>query len=203
MPWPRALTNTLICPQGMYSDDSLSANRDRLSYPCRYCGKRFTQTGTCRRHERLHTAPNGFKCPFCQKGFNRKYRLKEHIISAHPNNVEESEISMIVNSAASTVAWDSGVMSSNKNAARSAGGSNKSSGGSKDRSNTSTRVSLLSMASLLTGYRGGSSGSSSGPSLGHQLNFSLLSDNLLPKLGLEQSALATHDWTHYVRKTHS
>ncbi|KAF2357502.1 Zinc finger C2H2-type [Trinorchestia longiramus] len=89
---------------GVYSDDSLSTSRDRLSYPCRYCGKRFTQTGTCRRHERLHTAPNGFKCPFCQKGFNRKYRLKEHIISTHPNNVEESEISMIVNSAASSIA---------------------------------------------------------------------------------------------------
>lgn len=71
--------------------------KDRLTYPCRFCGKRFTQTGTCRRHERLHTAPNGFKCPFCGKGFNRKYRLKEHILSAHPEHADDKDLTVLIN----------------------------------------------------------------------------------------------------------
>ncbi|XP_076042547.1 uncharacterized protein LOC143026294 isoform X2 [Oratosquilla oratoria] len=85
------------------ADDVLGAARDKLTYPCRYCGKRFTQTGTCRRHERLHTAPNSFKCPFCQKGFNRKYRLKEHVVSYHPRTSDEQDLSILINNAASTV----------------------------------------------------------------------------------------------------
>lgn len=86
-----------------YSDDLLGVARDKLTYPCRYCGKRFTQTGTCRRHERLHTAPNSFKCPFCHKGFNRKYRLKEHIVASHPHYADDGgDLSVIINSSATT-----------------------------------------------------------------------------------------------------
>ncbi|KAK7068473.1 hypothetical protein SK128_028477, partial [Halocaridina rubra] len=87
-----------------YGDDLLGMAKDKLTYPCRYCGKRFTQTGTCRRHERLHTAPNSFKCPFCQKGFNRKYRLKEHILASHPQHNDEGDLSLIINSSATTMA---------------------------------------------------------------------------------------------------
>ncbi|XP_071531209.1 uncharacterized protein [Panulirus ornatus] len=87
-----------------YSDEVLGLARDKLTYPCRYCGKRFTQTGTCRRHERLHTAPNSFKCPICQKGFNRKYRLKEHIVASHPHQSDEGDISLIINTSATTLA---------------------------------------------------------------------------------------------------
>ncbi|XP_066963300.1 protein abrupt-like isoform X1 [Macrobrachium rosenbergii] len=87
-----------------YGDDLLGLAKDKLTYPCRYCGKRFTQTGTCRRHERLHTAPNSFKCPFCQKGFNRKYRLKEHILASHPQQNDEGDLSLIINTSATTMA---------------------------------------------------------------------------------------------------
>ncbi|CAL4066349.1 unnamed protein product [Meganyctiphanes norvegica] len=84
-----------------FPEDVLGAARDKLTYPCRYCGKRFTQTGTCRRHERLHTSPNSFKCPFCNKGFNRKYRLKEHITASHPQHAESTDLSLIINTAVS------------------------------------------------------------------------------------------------------
>uniref|UniRef100_A0A0P4W7Z1 BTB domain-containing protein n=1 Tax=Scylla olivacea TaxID=85551 RepID=A0A0P4W7Z1_SCYOL len=87
-----------------YSEDVLGPTRDKLTYPCRYCGKRFTQTGTCRRHERLHTAPNSFKCPICQKGFNRKYRLKEHIVASHPHHSEEGDLNLMINTSATTLA---------------------------------------------------------------------------------------------------
>ena len=86
--------------QGSYQEDLLGAARDKLTYPCRFCGKRFTQTGTCRRHERLHTSPNSFKCPFCNKGFNRKYRLKEHILASHPQHTD-TDVSMLVNNSLS------------------------------------------------------------------------------------------------------
>lgn len=87
-----------------YSEDVLATVRDKLTYPCRYCGKRFTQTGTCRRHERLHTAPNSFKCPICQKGFNRKYRLKEHIVASHPHHSDEGDLNLMISTSATTLA---------------------------------------------------------------------------------------------------
>ncbi|KAK3091028.1 hypothetical protein FSP39_016618, partial [Pinctada imbricata] len=49
------------------------------------CGKGFMSKFKLERHRLIHTCPRGHKCPYCDKSFNRKDHLKNHMITHDPN----------------------------------------------------------------------------------------------------------------------
>lgn len=45
---------------------------------CRFCHKRFSQSGVRRRHERIHTGIKEYFCRICGKAFARADSLRDH-----------------------------------------------------------------------------------------------------------------------------
>ena len=49
------------------------------------CGRGFLSKFKLERHTLIHTSPRHHKCPYCDKCFNRKDHLKNHMITHDPN----------------------------------------------------------------------------------------------------------------------
>ncbi|KAJ8305661.1 hypothetical protein KUTeg_016206 [Tegillarca granosa] len=49
------------------------------------CAKGFMSKFKLERHRLIHTCPRHHKCPYCDKSFNRKDHLKNHLITHDPN----------------------------------------------------------------------------------------------------------------------
>ena len=49
------------------------------------CQKGFLSKFKLERHRLIHTCPRHHKCPYCDKSFNRKDHLKNHLITHDPN----------------------------------------------------------------------------------------------------------------------
>ncbi|OWF46387.1 Zinc finger protein PLAG1 [Mizuhopecten yessoensis] len=49
------------------------------------CKKGFMSKFKLERHRLIHTCPRHHKCPYCDKSFNRKDHLKNHLITHDPN----------------------------------------------------------------------------------------------------------------------
>jgi hypothetical protein len=49
------------------------------------CAKGFMSKFKLERHRLIHTCPRHHKCPYCDKSFNRKDHLKNHMITHDPN----------------------------------------------------------------------------------------------------------------------
>lgn len=56
-------------------------------FQCDYanCGRGFLSKFKLERHRLIHTSPRHHKCPYCDKSFNRKDHLKNHMITHDPN----------------------------------------------------------------------------------------------------------------------
>ena len=49
------------------------------------CGRGFMSKFKMERHGLIHTSPRHHRCPYCDKSFNRKDHLKNHMITHDPN----------------------------------------------------------------------------------------------------------------------
>ncbi|XP_052776985.1 PR domain zinc finger protein 10-like [Mya arenaria] len=49
------------------------------------CGRGFLSKFKLERHRLIHTSPRHHKCPYCDKSFNRKDHLKNHMVTHDPN----------------------------------------------------------------------------------------------------------------------
>mmetsp|Transcript_16719 Transcript_16719/g.23392 ORF Transcript_16719/g.23392 Transcript_16719/m.23392 type:complete len:450 (+) Transcript_16719:353-1702(+) len=47
-------------------------------FPCPVCGKRFSQKGNMKMHQRVHTGEKPFVCPTCGKRFSQKGNMQTH-----------------------------------------------------------------------------------------------------------------------------
>lgn len=47
-------------------------------FPCPICGKRFSQKGNMKMHQRVHTGEKPFACPTCGKRFSQKGNMQTH-----------------------------------------------------------------------------------------------------------------------------
>lgn len=56
-------------------------------FVCDYqdCGRGFMSKFKLERHSLIHSSPRHHKCPYCDKSFNRKDHLKNHMITHDPN----------------------------------------------------------------------------------------------------------------------
>ena len=54
-------------------------------YECQMCGQKFSNKGTWRTHEKLHTKEKEFKCPICGKMFHYQASLNDHQTQVHSN----------------------------------------------------------------------------------------------------------------------
>lgn len=55
----------------------------------RFCDKPFRDGGTLRKHLRIHTGLRPHVCPLCEKSFNQKVVMREHIRWVHASNTLE------------------------------------------------------------------------------------------------------------------
>jgi len=53
-------------------------SRDKFSFKCNFCGKKFQKASQVQRHERIHTGEKPFKCDQCDKAFSQRNSLVSH-----------------------------------------------------------------------------------------------------------------------------
>ncbi|XP_042186469.1 early growth response protein 1-like [Oncorhynchus tshawytscha] len=56
-----------------------SGNSKEKRFSCTQCHMRFTEAGTLKRHQRVHTGEKPYNCPQCEKRFSRQDHLKMHL----------------------------------------------------------------------------------------------------------------------------
>jgi len=65
-------TGTDQTPQNLTSSTAVKP------FPCPICGKRFSQKGNMKMHQRVHTGEKPFACPTCGKRFSQKGNMQTH-----------------------------------------------------------------------------------------------------------------------------
>lgn len=81
---PEITFNCPICNQAFKSYNSMTLHRAKhttssITFVCSYCNKTFLDRRNYKIHLRLHTNEKLFHCEKCQRGFNRKEHLKNHL----------------------------------------------------------------------------------------------------------------------------
>jgi len=57
--------------------------RKRGQHECHVCEKRFTQSGSLKRHKRVHTNEKPYECHVCEKRYRQRHGLKYHMRTQH------------------------------------------------------------------------------------------------------------------------
>ncbi|CAH1716360.1 unnamed protein product [Chironomus riparius] len=81
---PEKTFNCPICNQAFKSYNSMTLHRAKhtslsTTFMCSFCNKTFLDRRNYKIHLRLHTKEKLFHCDKCQRGFNRKEHLKNHL----------------------------------------------------------------------------------------------------------------------------
>ncbi|XP_070501892.1 zinc finger protein 660-like [Chironomus tepperi] len=81
---PEKTFNCPICNQAFKSYNSMTLHRAKhtsslTTFVCSFCNKTFLDRRNYKIHLRLHTKEKLFHCEKCQRGFNRKDHLKNHL----------------------------------------------------------------------------------------------------------------------------
>ena len=50
-------------------------------FQCRFCPKKFAQSGNLAAHERIHTGEKPFECKYCGKRFTQSSAQKSHTMT--------------------------------------------------------------------------------------------------------------------------